>query len=370
MGTARKLLVTPIWQYAIDQFDKELTVSGAPRSTRRLRSYHLRSLAHDHRHSHASPWEITRQDLVDWLAAHDWAPETRRSIRSSLRMFYEWAQSAGHVDASPAATLPKVSVPMALPRPAPDDVVDDGLRAPDPRARLAILIMTLTGIRRAECAQLHTDDLMRDLTGWSLRIVGKGGRERYVPMDPDLAAELRNRAPGFIFPGRIDGHLSADYLGKLVSRALADGWTAHTLRHRFATRAYAVERDIRAVQELLGHAKVTTTQVYTFVPEDAMRRAARGAKAGLAATESHLQLVAGGEPAPPAETPKATTLPQPAQPTDRRSTTLRPRRAVLASVPRLRPQASPRALPRPRSRVMPGSAPVPEAPPGTGHRPP
>ncbi len=60
---------------------------------------------------------------------------------------------------------------------------------------------------------------------------------------------------------------------KLIS-ALGDGWTAHTVRHRFGTLAYAVERDLRAVQELLGHQKIDTMTVYRKVPDGAMRRAA------------------------------------------------------------------------------------------------
>ncbi|WP_022899139.1 tyrosine-type recombinase/integrase, partial [Humibacter albus] len=80
-----------------------------------------------------------------------------------------------------------------------------------------------------------------------------------------------------LFPGRVDGHLSAAYVSKLISRALPEGVTAHPLRHRFASRAYAAERDIRAVQELLGHASVATTQIYTAVPDAALRRAALAA---------------------------------------------------------------------------------------------
>ena len=69
----------------------------------------------------------------------------------------------------------------------------------------------------------------------------------------------------------------APYVGKLMSRALMAGWSAHSLRHRFAGLAYSVERDIRAVQELLGHASVRTTQIYTPVPSGALRTAVRGA---------------------------------------------------------------------------------------------
>jgi site-specific recombinase XerD len=70
------------------------------------------------------------------------------------------------------------------------------------------------------------------------------------------------------------GRCRAKRLGKLITEALPGDWTAHTLRHRFGTVAYQATGDIRAVQELLGHASPTTTAIYTKVTDGAMRRAA------------------------------------------------------------------------------------------------
>ena len=78
-------------------------------------------------------------------------------------------------------------------------------------------------------------------------------------------------------PGQTDGHLSADYVGVLMARALPDGLTAHTLRHRFATAAYGATRDLLAVQELLGHSSPETTRNYVQLPADALRRAVEAA---------------------------------------------------------------------------------------------
>jgi site-specific recombinase XerD len=72
------------------------------------------------------------------------------------------------------------------------------------------------------------------------------------------------------FPVTIRDHPN---VSKLLSRALGAGWTAHQLRHRFASTAYAAERDLRAVQELLGHSKPETTARYTAIPEGAKRAA-------------------------------------------------------------------------------------------------
>ena len=71
------------------------------------------------------------------------------------------------------------------------------------------------------------------------------------------------------------------HVGKIVSRLLPDGWTTHTLRHRFASAAYRADRDIRAVQDLLGHADVRTTQIYTAIPDHARRRACSAASVAM-----------------------------------------------------------------------------------------
>ena len=82
---------------------------------------------------------------------------------------------------------------------------------------------------------------------------------------------------GWCFPSKYGGHLSGAHVSKLAAVVLRDGWTLHTLRHRFATSAYSAERDLLAVQRLLGHASVATTQRYAAPPEDALRRAVEAA---------------------------------------------------------------------------------------------
>lgn len=281
MSGMNMLTISTEWADAITAWDEELRSAGRSKETRYTRTYHLRRFGHDH--PRMNPWNVDRETLTAWMARHDWQPETRRSYISSLRTFYAWAHASGRVRMNPAFSLPKVKVPRAQPRPAPNDVVDDGLRNVDLRVRLMILILAFTGMRRGEVARLHTDWLERDLNGWYIRATGKGGHTRIIPIEDKIASALRLLPRGFVFPGQVDGHLSASYVGKLVSRALAPGWTAHTLRHRYATLVYSVERDIRAVQELLGHASVKTTQIYTFVPDEARRRASLGASIGLTA---------------------------------------------------------------------------------------
>ena len=133
-----------------------------------------------------------------------------------------------------------------------------------------ILLASRLGLRRAEIAQLHTNDLRPGLDGWHLRILGKGRKERVLPVVGELRALLEAVPPGYVFPGDYGGHLSPQRVGNLLSRALGPGWTGHTLRHRFATVAYSADRDLYAVQALLGHSTPETTRVYVQLPTTAL----------------------------------------------------------------------------------------------------
>lgn len=256
-----------MWYQALDGYVGHLRAAGRARTTIRLRSQHL---ARAFAWLGSDPYTITAEHLTGYMAAHVWAPESRRSIRASLRGFYSWAVESGHMESNPAQRLPNVSVPPPDPHPTPDAVFSEARAAAPPRTLLMLNLAALAGLRRAEIAGLHTDDLIDG----TLRIVGKGGKTRHVPAHPILEDALRSLPRGYVFPGREDGHLSPDRVGKVMARALpGDDWTAHSLRHRFATRAYAGQRDLLSVQQLLGHSSVATTQRYTQVPADALRRA-------------------------------------------------------------------------------------------------
>jgi site-specific recombinase XerD len=263
------------WQASITTWEGWLRAANRPETTIYLRLYHLRRFAGDHPKVH--PWEMTLDLLIVWLAEFKWKAETRRSYRSSLRQFYTWGHLTGRINGNPAALLPAVTPPRGRPRPAPDGIFLVALCKAGERERLMLRLAAHTGLRRGEIAKVHTDDLEADLDGWSLRVVGKGGKVRLVPLLDDLVSEIQLCPGGYLFPGKIDGHLSPSYVGKLISQLLEGHWTAHTLRHRFAGKAYAAERDIRAVQELLGHASVVTTQIYTPVPSGALRSAVAAA---------------------------------------------------------------------------------------------
>lgn len=258
------------WGSELEEFAAWYSVAVGSIGTLKLRLYHVRRFA---RTVGVDPAAVTLELLTGYLADQEWSPSTLRSVMSSLRSFYAWAAATGRVSADPTRLLPKVRVPRGVPRPAPEPAVEAGLGEHDERLRLMIRLAAQAGLRCCEIALVHSSDVVRDLVGWSLVVHGKGGKDRVVPLNDGLAAELRRHGEGWLFPGQADGHLSAAYVSKLISRALPEGVTAHRLRHRFASRAYAgTGGDIRAVQELLGHASVATTQIYTAVPDGALRR--------------------------------------------------------------------------------------------------
>lgn len=227
--------------------------------------------------------EVSTDQLVEFLAHQRWKPNTRRSYRASLRVFFEWAQGAGEVELSPAALLPAPKVPRGVPHPVPEDNYRVALRIAkyDPALRIAIELGGHCGLRRAEISRVHRDDLVGDLLGdpW-LRVIGKGGHERMVPLTDELADQLRARPRDWLFPSpRIPGRpATAQAVGRWISSVLGAGYTTHSLRHRCGT--IALKRnggDLRAVQELLGHAKPETTAIYTLIGQDRIRAAMEGA---------------------------------------------------------------------------------------------
>lgn len=259
------------WHCAIQAYRRHLEAAKLSDQTVRLRCYQLTRLADEL--PGCGPWDVTASDLVEWLGGHNWARGSVYSYRAVVRSFYAWAAAEQLVPASPAAGLPKVRIPVRMARPAPRDAYRAALKAADDRGRLMLRLAAELGLRRGEIAQVHSEDVQPGIedAGWWLEVRGKGDRVRYLPLSDDLAKALTARA-GWVFPGRIEGHLSGPRVTEILTGLLPDHWTAHTLRHQFATRAYSVDHDVFAVQRLLGHARSDTTQIYVSVPESAMRR--------------------------------------------------------------------------------------------------
>ncbi|MCI7456324.1 tyrosine-type recombinase/integrase [Actinomyces urogenitalis] len=265
------------WQKSIDTFESRLRADGLMERSIQTRLRHIRTFARSV--PELDPTTITAEELVTWAGSRTWAKETRHSYYVSLRRFFSLIRP----DDSPAAGLPSIERPIGAPRPIPEKLYQQSLHSPiDERSQAILILAGRVGLRRSEIPTVNIRDMFEDLGGWSLTVVGKGDKRRTIPLSDETAAlllHMGSQSPeGWVFPSRAGGHIGSEWLGKLASRVLPEGWSLHTLRHRFATRAYSGERDILAVQRLLGHTNVATTQRYTAPPDDALRRAVEAAR--------------------------------------------------------------------------------------------
>ena len=192
------------WAGLVGAWVDWMRASGAPDTTVNLRRYYVTRLAR----TRPDLTTLTVDDLADWIGGSGWAPNTKKSARSALRCFYSWLLVTGRIRTSPAHLLPPVRVPRGRPCPTPDRVYRRALFDPDPRVRLAVRLAGQCGLRRGEVARVHSGDVEEDLLGHSLRVVGKGGHVRVVPLPVEVAGLLAAAGPGWVFPSPAGGHLT------------------------------------------------------------------------------------------------------------------------------------------------------------------
>lgn len=247
-----------------------MRATGRSEQTIYLRTYQIGRMG---RQLEVPPCEVTLDHLTAWLGSHGWSRSTLRSYRTAVRTFYAWAVATGRAPANPALLLESPGATAPSPHPTPEHTYRLALAGADSRERLMVRLAAELGLRRGEVCKVHARDVIEDLLGFTLVVRGKGDKVRDVPMPDDLArAVLRQADGGHLFPGGDHGHLSARWVGKLVSRLLPEGWAMHSLRHRFATRVYSIDRDVFATQQLLGHSSPATTQAYVKVEDEQRRR--------------------------------------------------------------------------------------------------
>jgi integrase/recombinase XerC len=249
------------------EYRNELIAAGRRVGTVRQRLLHIEHLNRRHRDLLA----VTKQDLVNHLAdkSKTNGPEGQKAIRASLRSFYTWAHESHLIDANPSATLSPIRIPRVIARIAADSDVQAALITATPQQEAMILLARYGCLRLAELTALESGDRQEDL----LHIVGKGGKHRLVPANDALLRSLlrleREQGSGPYFPGRYGRTMHPTAVGKIIRRVT--GWNPHSLRHAGATAAYNSTRDIRAVQELLGHASLATTERYLHTSLDRVR---------------------------------------------------------------------------------------------------
>lgn len=238
-----------------------LAAGNAAAGTLRMRRCLLRRFA-----AGRSLRDATGLDIQTFIAGLPGGAWSRQSYVATLRGFYRHAVLTGAIESDPTRLLPTVRTPVGSPKPVPEHVLALALgRSPD-RTRLMLLLGAYAGLRRAEIAAVHSDDVCDT----HLTVTGKGRKTRQIPIHPRLGPVLRS-VGGWAFPASTGtGHIDPQTVARHVAGALGHPWTTHSLRHRFASEAYRERRDLRAVQQLLGHSSPQTTASYVAVRDDAL----------------------------------------------------------------------------------------------------
>lgn len=267
----RNKISAPVpWRKNIEGWTDTLRAAGLSAQTiksRRYKMVHLAALLMP-----SGPEDVTTEQIVQVFARQQWKPETRKAYRNTISSFFRWLHKSGRRSDDPSLDVPRVKKPHAHPRPCPDRYIAAAMEMATPSERLMIRLGAECGLRRGEIARVHSDDVVADSAGRSLIVRGKGDKQRIVPLPDDLADIIMD-ARGYLFPGRFVGHVEESYIGDHISHLLPDGYAAHTLRHRFATTAYAATHDLFVVAELLGHESVETTEHYVAMPDGRLREA-------------------------------------------------------------------------------------------------
>jgi integrase/recombinase XerD len=231
--------------------------------------------------------DATAEDVRTYLSGGNWRPSTRARKAAAIRSFYRRRVVLGLAASDPTRALAGPRLESTLPRTLSVEQVERLLAKPKatPRGlRDRALLETLygAGLRASEALDLRIQDV--DLEVGFVRTIGKGDKERIVPlgrMAMEAVRAYNERGRPFLGgPGTLKApELFLNNRGRRLSRqglhaiikgyareaGLPDDVSAHTLRHSFATHLLEGGADLRAVQEMLGHADLSTTQIYTHV---------------------------------------------------------------------------------------------------------
>lgn len=208
------------------------------------------------------------------------AAESRRSYVCHIRAFYRWALSTGIVSHDPSEVLTLPVVPRHLPRPIDEDDLALALDAARPKMRAMLTLAAYAGLRCCEIATLDWSDVRREPDGSAFIHVrhGKGQKERTVEVGQVVIHALavygpKRRGPMFLGQdGRQIDPKSVSSSGNRFLRTNDIAATMHQLRHRYGVVGYQLTRDLRLIQDQMGHASPNTTAGYTRASAEAAAR--------------------------------------------------------------------------------------------------
>jgi integrase/recombinase XerC/integrase/recombinase XerD len=293
-GTAA---VSEPWRAALRTFDADLQRRGAADRTRRAYGTDAAELAAWATANRLNPENVDYKALRRWaarLSQRGAAPRTMARKLASIRSLFRSLLEHGQIAANPADLLPAPKLPHSLPKtlkPADISRLLERIPATTPleqRDRALFELAYSSGLRAEELVDLDTESIEFDSE--QVRVEGKGSKTRFVPVgEPALrsiAAYLERGRPALqsaepdpaLFLSKSGRRLSTSDVRRRLRvwarhAAAQTGVHPHALRHSFATHLLDGGADLRAIQEMLGHASISTTQVYTRV-ESARLRAA------------------------------------------------------------------------------------------------
>jgi integrase/recombinase XerD len=237
--------------------------------------------------------KFRRGDLLDYLSSLRGL--SSRSVArqvSSVRSFFKFLVREGVLPANPVSEVRAPSIGRPLPKYLTVTEVESLLAAPDRatpegmRDRAMLMLMYAAGLRASEVVTLRMENV--DANAGFLRVLGKGGKERVVPVAEAAVAALREytedwrpmfpakKATNALFLSRLGRPVTRQTLWNRIARWAREAGirtriSPHTLRHSFAGHLLAGGADLRAVQTMLGHADISTTQIYTHVTPERLR---------------------------------------------------------------------------------------------------
>lgn len=237
--------------------------------------------------------KLSRQDLREWLidlGSEKLSENSKRRMISAVRGFYKFLMFDGHVDANPAEDLVAPQKGFYLPRFLNPTEIETLLSTPDVsseiglRDRAILELMYSSGLRVSEAASLKINDI--DLDAGIVTTTGKGSKTRRIPVGSSAIEWVKS----YLSLRRKHENIEIDNLfvtlaGKPVTRQVIhsfitsyaekcgfEGVSPHTLRHSFATHLVQNNADIRSVQQMLGHADISTTQIYTHITSQQLKK--------------------------------------------------------------------------------------------------
>ena len=246
----------------------------------------------------ARDWERTERPLiVEYLLSlkrRNYAEATVARKVAAIKSFFQYLQAEGTIHGNPAESLESPRVGRSLPKPLSVTEVDELLEQPmkrntpeAKRDRAMLELLYATGLRVTELVSLDVDDV--NMSGPYVRCMGKGSKERTIPiheqaagavadyLNDGRAALVKNRKESALFVNRRGERLTRQGFWLILKQYakeanIATPVTPHTLRHSFATHMLRGGAPLRNVQELLGHANISTTQVYTQIANEHVRQ--------------------------------------------------------------------------------------------------